>query len=97
MKKEIRNEINKITKKDFSSMQWLDDITFFCYIDISEKLMELLGGEQTLIHAEYWKDEDKFVYLKQSYEYAEKTKESLVCQHLNKLMLECAAEEMEVK
>lgn len=59
----IKKELKKITTKDFSGGNgWSDNVTFHCYLNLSEKLKTLLRTEADVVECEYWKDENSCHY-----------------------------------
>lgn len=90
-KDDILNEVKNITIKDFHDGYWVDDITYVNYLEISEKLKELLKhlilDDNVEIFAEYWLDDDTFHYSLMS-EYEMVSINNLIeCEHLNNLFI----------
>jgi hypothetical protein len=66
-KKEIINEIEKLTENDFYNKYWLDKITFVSHIKISNELKTLLNyyieNDEVILVGEYWADDNSFRYI----------------------------------
>lgn len=82
----------EITKESINGGNWLDDVTYVCYISMSDKLQELLGDiidhSRVDLMAEYWEDEKSYHYILMFEDDNVVINDKIECEYLNNLLLE---------